>query len=352
MGTKEEDSVIDVFVASTHDYILFFTSKGRVHWLKAYRIPHGGRHARGKPVVNLLPRLEEGETIESMIPVKEFDDERFLLFATRRGLIKKTKLSAYSRPRVTGIWAIKLRKGDELVETKLTDGTKEIILATKKGKAVRFPEEHVRPTSRYSMGVKGVRLKSDDEMVDMAIVDEESVLLTVTENGFGKRSPVSLYRRTNRGAQGVITIKTGERNGEVVCVRQVSDDHELIIMSEQGRVIRIPATGIRIQGRATMGVRIMRLHPDDQVIALARVIKEEKEVEEKVEEAEMLKKEGGSADIMGAGPELRMEEVAGETEEDLEEDLEEEELEEEEIGEEDLEEEELDEDLDEEKDSA
>ncbi|MCK5547730.1 MAG: DNA gyrase subunit A, partial [Thermoplasmata archaeon] len=307
MGTKEEDFVIDVFVASTHDYILFFTSKGRVHWLKAYRIPLGGRHARGKPVVNLLPRLEDGETIKSMIPVKEFDKDRNLIFATRKGLIKKTKLSAYSRPRVTGIWAIKLRKGDELVETKLTDGTKEIILASKKGKAARFPERLVRSTGRYSMGVKGIGLKGGDKLVGMAVVDEKSVLLTITENGFGKRTPVSMYRKTNRGAGGVITIRTVKRNGDVVCIREVSDEHELILISEYGRVIRIPAKGIRIQGRATMGVRVMRLHKDDKVMALARLIKEEKEVEEKVEEAEkergdepvadMLKEEESPADL-------------------------------------------------------
>jgi len=291
MGTKEEDYVIDVFVASTHDYILFFTSKGRVHWLKAYKIPHGGRHARGKPVVNLLPRLEKGERIESMIPVKEFDEERLLLFATKKGLIKKTKLSAYSRPRVTGIWAVKLRKGDELVETKLSDGTKEIILAAKKGKAARFSEKLVRATSRYSMGVKGIGLKKDDEVVGMAVVDEKSVLLTITENGYGKRTPVSLYRKTRRGAQGVITIKTGKRNGAVIGVREVSDDHELILISEYGRIIRIPAKGIRVQGRATMGVKLMRLHPNDMVKALARLVKEEKEVEEKVEEAELKKRE-------------------------------------------------------------
>jgi len=286
MGTKEEDIVIDVFVASTHDYILFFTSKGRVHWLKAYKIPLGGRHARGKPVVNLLPRLEKGESIQAMIKVKEFDEKRNLLFATKKGLIKKTKLSAYGRPRVTGIWAIKLRKDDELVETKLSDGTREIILASKKGKAVRFPERLVRATSRYSMGVKGIGLRSDDEVVGMATVKEDSVLLTITENGYGKRTPVSNYRKTNRGAQGVITIQTGERNGDVVKIREVLDDHELLIISEHGMVIRIPAKGIRIQGRATMGVRVMRLKPDDNVIALARLVKEEKEVEEKVAEAE------------------------------------------------------------------
>jgi DNA gyrase subunit A len=200
MGTKEEDFVIDVFVASTHDYILFFTSKGRVHWLKAYRIPLGGRHARGKPVINLLPRLEKGETIQSMIPIEEFDDKHFLVFSTKKGLVKKTKLPAYSRPRVTGIWAIKLRKGDELVDTKISDGTMEIILATNKGQAARFSEKLVRPVGRYSMGVKGIGLRAGDEVVGMALVNEKSVLLTVTENGFGKRTPVSRYRKTRRGA--------------------------------------------------------------------------------------------------------------------------------------------------------
>jgi DNA gyrase subunit A len=277
MGTKEEDYVVDLFVTSTHNYLLFFTNRGRVHWLKAYRIPTGGRHARGKPVINLLPRLEKGERIAATIPVDAFDETRYLLFATSRGLIKKTSLKAYSHPRVTGIWAIKLRPGDELVEVRLTDGTKDVILATRQGKAVRFREEEVRPIGRYTSGVKGVRLRKDDAVVGMAIVDANAVLLTVTERGYGKRSRVADYRRTRRGAQGVITIRTTPRNGPVVAVRQVDDGDELLLTSERGMVIRIPVRDVRVMGRATQGVRIMRLREGDKVNALARLVTEQEE---------------------------------------------------------------------------
>jgi DNA gyrase subunit A len=192
---------------------LFFTNKGKVYWLKAYRIPVGGRHAKGRPIVNLLPRLEKGEKIVDTIPVKDFDPERYLIFATKKGIVKKTKLSAYSRPMVSGIWAIKLKNGDELVDTRLSDGSSEVIVATKDGKAARFDETEVRPTGRHTMGVIGIRLKGNDNVVSMTAAKEDSILLSITENGYGKRSRISSYRKTRRGAQGVITIKTGKRNG-------------------------------------------------------------------------------------------------------------------------------------------
>lgn len=288
METKEEDYVVDLFVTSTHNYIMFFTNKGRVHWLKTWRLPRGGRHARGKPIVNMLPRLERGEQITAMIPIEEFDDSHFLVFATRKGTIKKTSLTAYSRPRVTGIWAIKLREGDRVVGVSLSDGEKEIVLATRQGQAARFSEKEVRPTSRYSMGVRGIRLKGNDRVASLAVVNEESVLLTITENGYGKRTPVSSYRRTKRGAMGVITIKTEKRNGLVVSAKQVEEDDELIITSIKGMIIRIPVTGIRIMGRATMGVKIMRLKKRDKVEAVARLAPEEiaEESEEEPESVE------------------------------------------------------------------
>lgn len=277
METKEEDFLVDLFVTSTHNYILFFTNKGKVYWLKAWKITSGGRRTRGKPIVNLLPRLEGDEKISDMIPIDEFDRERYLIFATKKGRIKKTKLSAYSRPLVSGIWAIRLRQGDELIDTKLSDGSKEVILATKYGKAVRFSEKEIRPTGRYTMGVTGVRLKNDDEVRSMEVVNKRSVLLTITENGFGKRSRVKSYRKTKRGAQGVITIRTGKRNGNVVGVKNVREEDELIIMSVKGMVIRIPVSGIRVQGRVTMGVRIMKLKKGDRVRAIARLVPEEEE---------------------------------------------------------------------------
>jgi DNA gyrase subunit A len=274
METKEEDYLVDLFVTSTHNYILFFSNKGKVYWLKTYKIPSGGRHAKGKAIINLLPRLEKGEVINATIPIEEFTASEYLTFVTKKGMIKKTVLKAYSRPMITGIRAINLRNDDELVETKLTNGNKEIIIATKNGKAVRFHEKDARPMGRATMGVIGIRLKGDDEVVGMSVVEEDSMLLTITENGYGKRSPVSSYRKTRRGAQGVITIKTTERNGKVVGVKGVSADDELIVTSQNGMVIRIPVRGIRAQGRATMGVRVMRLKEGDKVVSVARLAQE------------------------------------------------------------------------------
>jgi DNA gyrase subunit A len=274
MGTKEEDYVVDLFVTSTHNYILFFSNRGKVYWLKTYKIPLGGRHAKGKAIINLLPRLESGEEINAAIPIEEFTEAQYLTFVTKKGVIKKTTLKAYGRPMVTGIRAIRLREDDELVETKLTNGKKELIIASKNGQAVRFHESDVRPMGRVSMGVRGIRLKDGDEVVGMSVVTEESILLTITENGYGKRTEVSSYRKTKRGAGGVITIKTGERNGKVVGVKEVSADDELIITSQKGMIIRMPVRGIRVQGRATMGVRVMRLKEGDRVVSLARLVQE------------------------------------------------------------------------------
>jgi DNA gyrase subunit A len=274
MQTKEEDFVVDLYVTSTHNYILFFSNKGKVYWLKTYKLPLGGRYAKGKAIINLLPRLEKGEFIKTSIPIEEFTSAQYLTFATKKGKIKKTVLSSYSHPRVTGIRAINLMDDDELVETKLTNGRKELIIASKNGQAVRFHETDVRSMGRVAMGVRGIRLKNEDEVVGLSVVDEESVLLTITEHGYGKRTPVSVYRKTKRGASGVITIKTGERNGKVVGVKEVSADDELIVTSQNGMVIRIPVRGIRVQGRATMGVRVMRLKEGDRVVSLARLAQE------------------------------------------------------------------------------
>jgi DNA gyrase subunit A len=272
METKEEDYVVDLFVTCSHDYIMYFTNRGRVYWLKAYRIPVGGRHAKGKPIVNLLEHLEDGEHVMSTIPVKLFDEDRYLVFSTKKGLFKKTKLVAYSHVRQSGIIAIKLEDDDELVETAITDGTKEILLATKKGFAARFKEGDARSTGRATFGVRGIRLRKGDEVVSMAVVDSKDQLLTVTETGYGKRSLVEDYRKIRRGGKGVITIKTGGRNGDVKSVKTVAEDDELIVTSVNGMVIRMPVGGIRLQGRATMGVRLMRLKGKDRVTAVARLV--------------------------------------------------------------------------------
>jgi len=272
METKEEDYVIDMFVTCSHDYIMFFTNKGRVYWLKAYKIPAAGRHAKGKPIVNLLEHLEEGERVMNTIPVKLFDEGNFLVFATKKGSIKKTRLSSYSHVRQSGIIAIKLDEGDEVVATALTDGSKEIILATKKGLAARFDEKDARPIGRGTYGVRGIRLQKGDEVISMAIVMPKDQLLTVTEKGNGKRSLVEDYRKIHRGGKGVITIKTGGKNGDVVNVKVVNSDDQLIVTSVRGMVIRMPVHGISLQGRATMGVRLMKLKEGDRVTAIARLV--------------------------------------------------------------------------------
>jgi len=274
METKEEDYVVDLFVTCSHDYIMYITNKGRVYWLKAYKIPAAGRHAKGKPIVNLLEHLVDGEKVVNTIPVKLFPDESYLVFATSNGTIKKTRLSAYSHVRQSGIIAIKLDDKDEVVDTTITDGSKEIILATKKGLAARFAETDVRPTGRATYGVRGIRLRKGDEVVSMAVVDVKSQLLTITEKGYGKRSLVEDYRKIRRGGKGVITIKTGDRNGDVVTAKEVGDDNELIVTSVNGMVIRMPVTGISLLGRATMGVRIMRLREGDKVSAVTRLLAE------------------------------------------------------------------------------
>lgn len=272
MGTKEEDHVVDMFVTCSHDYVMFFTNRGKGYWLKAYRIPVGGRHSKGKPIVNLIDRLQEGEYVMGKMPIAIFDEERYLVFATRKGIIKKTRLMAYSHVRQPGIIAMRLDDGDELVGVAITDGTKEVVLATKLGYAGRFNEVDVRPTGRATYGVKGVTLRKGDEVVSMAIVDPTDHLLTITERGYGKRSLVADYRKTRRGGKGVITIKTGDRNGNVISVLSVADDDELMFTSVKGMIIRMPVSGIRLQSRATLGVRFMRLKGRDLVTAVARLV--------------------------------------------------------------------------------
>jgi len=273
MQTKEEDIVVDSFITSTHDYIMFFTNHGKAYWLKGYRIPEGGRHSKGKAIINLLPRLEEGEFVETAIPIHEFDDEHYLVFVTKKGLIKKTMLSAYKNVRVNGIRAIKLDEDDELIGTKLSDGKQNIIIASANGQACRFSEKEVRPMGRITRGVIGMRLDPDDRVVSLAVVGEEGDLLTITENGYGKRTSVSEYRKTHRGSKGVRTIITNERNGKVIFVKEVKDDDEIMLTSKDGMMIRVPVGDIRRQGRNTMGVRIMRLNEGDKIVSAAKVVK-------------------------------------------------------------------------------
>ncbi len=275
METKEEDFVEHMFVASTHHYILFFTRKGQCYWLKVHEIPQGGRLAKGKAIVNML-RIVNDDSIAAFVPVKNFDSEGFIILATREGQIKKTPLASFSNPRRDGIIAMNLPASDSLIEAGFSDGNCDIMLATRKGQAVRFPESTVRSMGRTAYGVRGVNLAKGDYVVSAVVVKRESTLLTVTENGYGKRSDIADYRVTNRGGKGVINIRASERNGEVVVVKEVVDDDELLLISQRGIVNRIAVSSIRSIGRATQGVRLMGLRAGDKVIDVARVPASEK----------------------------------------------------------------------------
>lgn len=285
MSTREEDFVEHLFIGSTHEYILFFTDKGKVYWLKVHEIPQAGRLSRGKAIVNLLA-LSPGENITSFIPIKEFDQTKCLIMATRKGLVKKTGLAAYSHPRRDGIIAISLDKDDKLVECELTDGKKEILLATRQGKAIRFPESLVREMGRTARGVKGISLGDKDEVIAMEIANPDASLLTVAERGYGKRTEFKAYRITGRGGKGVINIKTTERNGLVVGVMTVTDRDELMMITSSGMIVRCPVKDIRSSGRSTQGVRLISLKDNDRVVSVARLVVDESKGEEKQEEKE------------------------------------------------------------------
>ncbi|MEK6623207.1 MAG: DNA gyrase subunit A, partial [Planctomycetota bacterium] len=270
---KEGDFIENLFVASTHDYILFFTDQGRVYWQKVYDIPQMGKAAKGRAIINLL-ELKEGEGVTSLIPVRDFD-ERQLVMATGNGTIKKTVLSAYGNPKKGGIIAINLDEGDKLIGVKLTNGKQDIILGTEQGKAIRFSEENVRTMGRVTHGVKGITLKGDDRVRGMVVVDETATLLTVCANGFGKRTDFSEYPAHHRGGQGVINIKTTDRNGNVVALIDVRDTDELIMITAKGMVIRTSVRTIRSIGRNTQGVTLFSVEEGDKLVSVARVVPEE-----------------------------------------------------------------------------
>jgi DNA gyrase subunit A len=272
MQTKDEDFVEQLFVASTHSTLLFFTNRGRVHWKKVYELPQLGRAARGKALVNLLT-LAEGERVQALLPVRSFEEAAgdYVVLATRCGVIKKTAVSAFSNPRRGGIIAINLDDDDEVISARRTNGTQEVILASKSGKSIRFPERQVRPMGRTAAGVRGITLGSSDEVVGMEILSPGATILTVTGNGFGKRTPLEDYRVQNRGGQGVITIRTSVRNGEVVGVVQVMGDDEVMLITNAGKVLRCKVSGISVMGRATQGVKLMERTPGEALVALARM---------------------------------------------------------------------------------
>ncbi|MEK8036352.1 MAG: DNA gyrase subunit A [candidate division NC10 bacterium] len=270
METKEEDIVEDLFVASTHSYLLFFTNRGKVHWLKVHEIPEGGRQAKGRAMSNVLS-LAEGEAVATCVPVRDFESGGHVLFATKQGKVKKTELSAFSHPRAGGIQAITLEGGDEVMATRRTDGQREALLSTKSGMIIRFSEDEVRPMGRSAAGVRGIDVEDGDQVIAAEVVQEDVAVLTVTERGYGKRTPLDEYRLQGRAGKGIIDIKTGGRNGSVVGMLQVREGDDLLLVTTKGKMIRMHAADVTSQGRNTMGVRIIDLDPDDQVGSLARV---------------------------------------------------------------------------------
>ncbi|MDT8444474.1 MAG: DNA gyrase subunit A [Desulfuromonadales bacterium] len=280
MRPKDEDFVESLFIASTHSYVLIFTSKGKVYWLKVHEIPQGGRAARGKAVVNLL-NLAEDETVRTILPVKEFTEGRFIITATQKGTVKKTDLMAYSHPRQGGIIALTIDEDDSLIAARLTDGSMDILLASHNGKSIRFNESDARPMGRTTRGVRGMMLEKGDEIIGMEVVSDAtaSTLVSVTETGYGKRTSLDEYRVQSRGGKGIITIKTGGRNGQVVDVKLVDNESDLMFITDRGKVLRTRVSALSIIGRNTMGVRLMVLEPEERIVAVAKLAEKEDDEE-------------------------------------------------------------------------
>ena len=292
MRPKDEDFVENLFIASTHSYVLIFTSKGKVYWLKVHEIPQGGRAARGKAVVNLL-NLAEDESVRTILPVKEFTEGRFIITATQKGTVKKTDLMAYSHPRQGGIIALTIDEDDSLISARLTDGSMDILLASHNGKSIRFNESDARPMGRTTRGVRGMMLEGGDEIIGMEVVSDAtaSTLVSVTETGYGKRTSLDEYRVQSRGGKGIITIKTGGRNGKVVDVKLVDNESDLMFITDRGKVLRTRVSALSIIGRNTMGVRLMVLEAEERIVAVAKLA--EKEDDEEHPENEETALDGG-----------------------------------------------------------
>ena len=275
--TREDDFVEHLFIASSHDYILFFTDRGKCYWRKVHEIPPSGRLSRGRAIVNLI-ECESGEKVRAFVAVRDFSDDQYIVMSTRRGLIKRTALSAYGNPRRKGIYAIDIQEDDELIEAKISLGDNDIILGTRRGKAIRFHESDVRSTGRKTRGVRGVRLSgADDHVVGMMVVRREGTVLVVTENGYGKRTDVMQYRVQHRGGRGIITLRTTEKVGPLVSLMEVVDTDDLMIVTDKGVMIRLPVADIRTIGRATQGVRVIRLDEGARIASISRVMEDEEE---------------------------------------------------------------------------
>lgn len=285
-GSKEEDFVEHLFIANTHNYMLFFTDRGKCYWLKVYDIPQGGRAAQGRAIVNLIG-CEPGEKVEAFVSVREFDENRFIVMGTQNGIVKKTKLSAYGNPRKGGIYAIDIREGDKLIEAKITNGDHDILLGTREGKSIRFPETNIRPSGRKTMGVKGITLSSkSDEVVGMLVIKREGTILVATEKGYGKRTDVLQYRTQKRGGKGVLTMRCTEKTGKIINIMEVVDSDDLIVITDSGVLMRQPVKDIRTIGRVTQGVRLVKLDKGTAMSSISRVINEDEATQEDSAEEE------------------------------------------------------------------
>ncbi|MBU0519390.1 DNA gyrase subunit A [bacterium] len=285
--TKDEDWIEHLFIASTHNYMLFFTNRGRCHWLKVHEIPQMGRGAKGRPIVNLI-NVEKGEEVRAIVSVAEFPEDRFIIMATRKGLVKKTALSKYGNPRKAGIIAIAINEGDELIEARISDGKDDVVLGTRQGKAIRFNEEKVRAMGRTAAGVKGISIGAGDFVIGMVVVKREGTLLVASEKGYGKRSSIQDYRITNRGGKGILTLRVNKKIGEMISIMEVVDQDDLMIVTTSGMVIRQPIEKIRTIGRVTQGVRLIRIAEEDHIADIAKVVKSEEHVESETDDDENL----------------------------------------------------------------
>jgi DNA gyrase subunit A len=280
---KDEDFIDQLFVAHSHDNLLCFSTRGKVYWLKVYQLPQAGFGSRGRPIVNLLP-LEEGERITTVLPVKEYEENRFVFFATRRGTVKKTPLAAFSRPRSNGIIALELRPDDQLIGVGIAGGKQDIMLLASNGKAIRFSESDVRPMGRTAAGVRGLRLGNPQDEVIALIILDDGPILTATQNGYGKLTAQEEFPLRGRGGQGVIAIQTSERNGALVGALQVSRDDEVMLITSAGTLVRTPIADISVMGRNTQGVRLIRLDEGDRLVWIERVEALQDEEDEEIEQ--------------------------------------------------------------------
>jgi DNA gyrase subunit A len=276
MRTREEDFVSHLFVASTHAYIMIFSDRGRAYWLKVHEIPDVGPDGRGKAIANLVS-MQEGERIAALLTVKEFEENKFIVMGSKRGEVKKTELRAFSNPRAGGIIAMDVEEGDAVIAVQVSDGSNEIFIGTRNGMSIRFKESDVRSMGRTAGGVRGIELRDDDEVVAMEVLEPGGTILSVTEQGYGKRTELEEYRVQSRGGIGIINIQTSDRNGKVIGMTQVHDDDELMLITQQGKILRMASRDIRTIGRATQGVRLIDIEGDDRAVSVARLAEKDEE---------------------------------------------------------------------------